>query len=84
MPQVSSFSSCKLLGMYTHNMYPNMYYMVQYISIELILSQNPLLSMELLPIEVNWCQNFTLHCLAYKSLIQGLFGELNSSLEISP
>jgi hypothetical protein len=60
MLQVSSFSSCTFLHTQIPNMAPWLSSMVHNISIDYSCAPNKLLSKELCPLEVNWCQNFTL------------------------
>jgi hypothetical protein len=60
MLQVSSFSSCTFLHTHIPNMAPWLSSMVHNISIDYSCAPNKLLSKELCPLEVNWCQNFTL------------------------
>jgi hypothetical protein len=64
MLQVSSFSSCTFLHTQIVNISPWLSSMVHNISIDYYCSQNGLIIMELCPLEVNLCQNFTLTFLA--------------------
>jgi hypothetical protein len=60
MLHVSSFSSCTFSGTHIQNMSPWLYSMDHKISMDFSCASNELLSKDLFPLEVNWCQNFTL------------------------
>jgi hypothetical protein len=73
MLHVSSFSSCTFLHTQIPNMAPWLSSMVHNISIDYSCAPNKLLSKELCPLEVNWCQNFTLTVFSCNFLIRALF-----------